>query len=59
MLLLRRPQNPRILRLATKSMSAEITVDDWQTQPAKVTSFAGGNEGDVRRNRLLRFRPVN
>src|SRR5579864_6799102 len=27
-------------------------------QPAKVTSFAGGNGADVRRNRLRRFRPI-
>jgi hypothetical protein len=28
-------------------------------QPAKATPFAGGNEADVRRNRFLRFRPIN
>jgi hypothetical protein len=29
------------------------------TQPAKATPFAGGNEADVRRNRFLRFLPIN
>jgi hypothetical protein len=28
-------------------------------QPAKTTLFAGGQRSDVRRNRFLRFRPIN
>jgi hypothetical protein len=40
-------------------MSAKIAADAGTAQPAKVTPFAGDNEGDVRQNRFLRFWPMN
>jgi hypothetical protein len=43
-------------------MSAEIASCDFgqskRAQPAKAAPFAGDNEADVRRNRFLRFRPI-